>query len=93
MKADEILESALDALRQRAALRDQPTGERSAARAAAIFSAWKGREMSEDDAWCFLLCLKMARSEQGKFHLDDYIDLASYPALLGEHRASLTDVT
>lgn len=85
--APAILQSALDALSQRAAIRDQPGGERSAARAAAILSAWKGREYSEDDVWSVLLAVKLARSEQGAFHLDDYIDLCGYAALLAEHRA------
>ena len=92
MNATDFLQAGIDAMKDRAVQRDAPSGERSAARAAAIFTAWKGREMTEDDAWCFLMCLKMARSEQGQFHADDYVDMASYPALLGEHRAKLADV-
>ena len=87
--APQVLQAALDALAQRAVIRDQPTGERSGKRAAAILTAWTGREWSEDDVWSVLFAVKMARAEQGAFHADDYIDLCGYAALMAECRASL----
>lgn len=82
-----ILEAALDALNQRAAIRDKPNGERSALKAANILSAWTGREWAEEDVWRCLLATKMARESQGAFHADDCIDGAGYFALLGECRS------
>jgi 2-keto-3-deoxy-L-rhamnonate aldolase RhmA len=82
-----ILQTALDALSQRAAIRDQPTGERSAGRAAAILEAWTGRQWVEEDVWRCLMAVKMAREQQGAFHVDDLLDLSAYCALLCETRA------
>lgn len=89
MKAHEFLKEAGQALEQRAALRDQPTGERSAPRAAAILTAWTGREHTEMDVWRTLLAIKLAREIQGQYHADDYTDLAGYAGLLGECAAGL----
>ena len=82
-----ILQSALDALTQRASIRDQPTGERSAAKAADILTAWTGVKWVESDVWRCLLAIKLARESQGQFHADDLIDLAGYSGLLAECRA------
>lgn len=84
MRAEEIAGAACDALSNRASLRDQPNGERSAARAAEILTAWLGKEFTESEVWMTLMAVKLSRSIQGKFHADDYIDLAGYAALLGE---------
>lgn len=88
MRADDFLKSALDALEQRAVLRDQPGGERSAARAAAIVSAWEGREYDEAHIWRVQIAIKQAREIQGQFHADDYTDLSGYAGLLGECQAA-----
>ena len=84
-----ILQTALDALSQRAVIRDQPNGERSAGRAAAILEAWTGRIWVEEDVWRVLMAVKMAREQQGAFHVDDLLDLSAYAALLGETRARI----
>lgn len=84
MKAHEFIQSALDALKNRAEIRDQPSGERSAAKAAGILREWTGREWFEEDVWRVLIAIKLARESQGKFHADDLIDLAGYAGLLGE---------
>jgi hypothetical protein len=95
MKAHEILQSGIDAMADRAALRDQPTGERSMGRAVAIFRAVTGVESPrlecEADGWLFMLCLKLARSQQGRFCLDDWVDMAAYAALTGETLAANAD--
>lgn len=73
-------------MKDRAAIRDQPSGERSAAKAARILSAWTDRAWIEEDVWRCLLAVKMARETQGKFHADDITDGSAYFALLGECR-------
>mgnify|MGYP001810135460 CR=1 FL=1 len=86
-RAPELIEKALAALSGNAKLRDCPDGERSAARAAAIFSAWTGSQLSVSDVWRVLLCVKLAREIQGQFNADDYTDIAGYAGLLGEEMA------
>lgn len=63
------------------------------ARAVAMFNelvgssgdaALLGPGMSELDGWRFMVCLKLARSINGKFNADDYDDMAAYAALAGE---------
>lgn len=87
-----ILQSALDALSQRAAIRDQPSGERSAGKAADILTAWTGKQWVEADVWRCLLAVKLARESHGKFHADDMIDLAGYSGLLAECRAKTESI-
>lgn len=84
MKADDILQAGIDALKARAVIRDAPNGERSARVAADIMTAWTGRPWSESDIWMTLIAVKMARSVQGRLCLDDHIDGAAFFALLGE---------
>lgn len=86
MNAQDFLQAGLDAMKDRAAVRDQPSGERSAARAASILTAWTGKDWFEDDVWRCLMAVKMARETQGNFHADDTVDGAAYFALLGECR-------
>ena len=83
MRAEEFLQEALDALKNRAAIRDQDS-ERSMARAVKIYNAMSRIPLNEADGWRLMVALKLARGLQGKFHADDYIDLAGYAALLGE---------
>jgi hypothetical protein len=90
--ADEILNIAREALRLRAVIRDQPKGERSIGRAVNIYKAVKMSDSpvidTEADGWLFQICLKLARSQQGAFHLDDYVDGSGYFALYGEAAAA-----
>lgn len=79
-----FLEEASEAMKARASLRDAQGGERSMAKTVAIFNAWTGSNMSEDDGWRFMIALKQAREIQGKYNRDDYVDLAAYCGLLGE---------
>lgn len=84
--APAILALGAQALQDRASSRDQPDGERSMARAVAMFNAYAGgdRRMSETDGWMFMVLLKAARAAQGKVNEDDYVDGAAYFALAGE---------
>ena len=86
-KAHEFVDMASTSLAKNARLRDQPAGERSAERAAAILSAWTGMTWNEADVWRCLLAVKMSREIQGDFHADDYVDMAGYSALLGEQQS------
>ena len=92
VKAQDFLQAGLDAMKDRASVRDQPSGERSAARAASILTAWTGRDWFEDDVWRCLMAVKMARETQGKLHTDDIVDGAAYFALLGECRVKMEGV-
>lgn len=89
--ASTLLQEGQDILKARAALRDSGEGERSMARAVAIFNVWTDSTMSEENGWRFMISLKQAREIQGDFHKDDYVDLASYSALLGECEGSEED--
>ncbi len=86
--ASDLLKSSLQTLIDRGTKRDTPDGERSMARTVAIFNAWTGSGMSEEDGWKFMVALKMARMTR-KFNIDNYVDAQSYFALLGEHSSTL----
>lgn len=82
--ATSILLQAADNVDERAATRDQPTGERSMARTVAAFNAMYGQRLTEEQGWQFMALLKIARSSAGAYHPDDYTDQAAYSALAGE---------
>lgn len=83
--AADIVQSAADAIAQRATLRDKPAGERSMKRTVDAFNGLLGRPaLTEQEGWLFMCVLKMARATAGKHHIDDYIDLAGYAGLAGE---------
>lgn len=84
-----FLDEAASAMKQRAALRDTPEGERTAGKIAKVFNAITGHDLTESDAWLFLLVLKIVRSRSGKYSRDDYVDLSAYSALLGEHESTI----
>ena len=84
MDALDILIAAADCIGNRAEQRDQPDGERSMRRAVTAFNAITGHTLSEREGWLFMVFLKAARAQGGRFVLDDYIDGAAYFALAGE---------
>ena len=84
LDAVEIGECGIGAIRDRAATRDNESGERSMARTVRIFAAMTGLVLSETDGWKFMLAVKLGRASQGKHNADDYIDLVGYAALAGE---------
>lgn len=84
MNAPDILIAAADCIGERASQRDHADGERSMALAVKTFNALTSREMTEREGWVFMAILKLARAENGRDHLDDYIDGAAYIALAGE---------
>lgn len=81
--ASVILETCVETLGKRAAIRDVER-ERSMEKTVQMFNALTGANIAITDGWLFMVCLKMVRSRQGAFHLDDYVDGASYFALAGE---------
>lgn len=81
----EVLSLALNAFKERGAVRDLPNGERSMLTAVRIYNSfYPDRNMSELDGWMFMIALKIARSLQGSFVMDDYVDLAGYAGLAAE---------
>lgn len=87
--ADEVLQIANEAIAQRGVMYDS-TGqqqERSMGKVVAMFNALTGHELTNEQGWKFMCLLKLARSEQGEFSLDSFIDLAAYAALAGEEAA------
>ena len=86
--ARSILKQASDAIQNRAITRDNSDTERSMARTINIFNGLINSDLlNEANGWLFMACVKLARSQQGQFHLDDYIDAAAYIALAGEAAA------
>lgn len=88
LTVEDILENILEIHQERGKTRDSPGGERSMFATVGIFKAWTGIELTEEQGWKFMQCLKMARMSSGKFHLDDYLDLVGYAALLAECAAN-----
>lgn len=84
MKAQNFLATALNAMEERAQLRDSTEGERSMAATVKAFNAIRKTSLTEEDGWAFMVLLKLVRSTNGKFHADDYVDGAAYFGLLGE---------
>jgi hypothetical protein len=79
-----FLEEARKQMEARAQLRDSQSGERTAAKIAAVFNALTDHNLTEADAWTFLIVMKMVRAQAGNYHRDDYVDGAAYMSLLGE---------
>jgi len=84
VKPSEVLRAGAHHMEDRAATYDKPEGERSMAATVAAFKAITGVEMTEEQGWKFMAILKLVRSEQGDFKLDNYEDCAAYAALAAE---------
>lgn len=85
--APQILTAAADDIAQRAALRDQPSGERSMARTVAAFNAMFGHTLTVAQGWQFMELLKMSRGAAGSYHADDHVDRVAYAGLAAEAAA------
>lgn len=81
--SEQVLEAARQNIQQRADTRDVDQ-ERSMARTVATFNSLTQHSLTEHDGWIFMVILKLARAYGGKYHVDDYIDAASYAALAAE---------
>jgi len=88
--APAYLSQTLEVMNERGQQRDSVGGERSMAKAVKAFdtliipSILKRGYMLETEGWLFMEVLKMARSTQGVYHEDDYVDLIGYAALAAE---------
>lgn len=82
--AKEILQKAASHMENRAATYDKPDGERSMGKTVAAFNAITGHALTEEQGWLLMGLLKMARSQQGAFKIDNYEDESAYAALRGE---------
>lgn len=81
-----ISESGIKAMKDRASSRDTES-ERSMKSAVNAFNAMFNFNMTEEQGWFFMVLLKMSRSKQGNFTLDDYVDGSAYFSLAGESAA------
>ncbi|QAX31302.1 DUF6378 domain-containing protein [Leisingera sp. NJS204] len=87
MQAAEFLSLAQSEMQDRATTYDNPTGERSMAATVATFNALTGHQLTEQQGWKFMACLKLVRSEQGAYRADNFVDGAAYFGLAGEAAA------
>lgn len=85
-KAVQILTEAVEVMAERGKSYDKSGGqaERSMPKIVAMFNALTGHELTPEQGWKFMCCLKLARSEQGEYREDNYLDGAAYFALAGE---------
>lgn len=81
--AIDVLEAAISCIGDRAAERDSES-ERSMGKCVEAFNAIYKTNLSVEAGWIFMTLLKIARSSNGAFRLDDYIDMAAYAGLAGE---------
>lgn len=82
MKAHEILEDCKQVLIERGKQRDKPNGERSMNLCVRLFQLRTGVELSEQQGWLFMECLKQAREANGTVdNPDDITDQINYLAL------------
>lgn len=85
-RAVKILNEAVQIMAERGKSYDKSGGEaeRSMPKIVAMFNALTGHELTPEQGWKFMCCLKLARSEQGEYREDNYLDGAAYMALAGE---------
>lgn len=89
MKAHEILQQAAYTMQERGTQNGYDSQEeRSAAEVARLFNAKTGYNLTETDAWEFLICLKEVRLKRqisnGSDMSDTLTDLVAYRALHAE---------
>ena len=94
VKAHEVLEAGVKHMQDRAATYDKPDGERSMEATVNAFNVITGDGLmnTEERGWLFMNILKMVRSQQGEFKLDNYEDGAAYWGLAAEaaHKERVT---
>ncbi|WOZ53436.1 hypothetical protein [Shigella phage 1b] len=91
MKAYEYCKNAATTMEQRGKENGYDDHEeRIAKQIAAVFNALTGRDLTEQEAWTFLICLKLVRQHR-KHQEDNIVDLVAYAALLGESYMTVHD--
>ena len=92
--AHEVLEAGVKHMQDRATTYDKPDGERSMEATVNAFNVITGDGLmnTEERGWLFMNILKMVRSQQGDFKLDNYEDGAAYWGLAAEaaHKERVT---
>jgi hypothetical protein len=83
-----ILSKAAGHLADRASTYDSPGGERSMAKTVELFNTLYDLQITEDQGWRFMLLLKLVRSTQGNFKMDNHEDAVAYEALTAEFLAN-----
>lgn len=84
IQAHDILTASAGHLADRAKTYDNAAGERSIQKTVNLFEILTGHELTEEQGWLFMSLLKLVRSTQGNFKLDNYEDAAAYCALMAE---------
>lgn len=85
--AYDITTAATTHMESRADTYDAPGGERSMAKTVAMFNELHNQNVTEVQGWQFMEILKMVRSSQGAFRVDNFEDGCAYAALAGEAAA------
>ncbi len=82
--AQDIIKAGLGHISDRAVTYDKPEGERSMAATVEAFNSVTGHNLTEEQGWHFMTLLKIVRSQQGNFKVDNYEDGSAYFGLAGE---------
>ncbi|WP_299195716.1 DUF6378 domain-containing protein [uncultured Amphritea sp.] len=91
VKPSEVLMAGAKHMEDRSVTYDKPDGERSMEATVNAFNAVTGNLLTEEQGWLLMALLKMVRSQQGMFKLDNYEDGAAYFALAAEAGANERD--
>lgn len=84
-----ILDKAAQHMRDRATTYDKPGGERSMAKTIAVFNAFHGTNLTEEQGWHMMQILKDVRFFTSKtYHADSAEDSVAYGGLKAEARAA-----
>ena len=85
MKSETVLETALAVIRER----EQQHGNKQYVleATARLWSAYACSTFSAADVATMMTLLKVARSQNGQFNPDDYVDACGYAALASEARS------
>lgn len=85
LTASDICQQAIEIMKERGKTYDKSNGgERSMLKTVTAFNALTGHELTEEQGWQFMTILKLARSQQGEYKADNYLDGTAYFALAGE---------
>lgn len=88
VNAHTLLTAAAGHTADRASTYDKPEGERSMAQTVAVFKAFHGIELTEEQGWHFMQILKDVRLfTRGSYHADSAEDCIAYAALKAEAMA------
>ncbi len=84
IKPKQLLETCIKVLDERGKQRDNSEGERSMQKIIELFYFRTGVQISVQEGWIFMQCLKQVRMKTGLPDIDNFIDLINYIALEAE---------